>query len=215
MRSDGYNYKHSITFIMTANTNPLPVEADDRRFAFIKTPNKLEIQDWVKEHGGISAVQDRIKEEVMDFCYYIATEVPALTFDEYVIAPMTKDKERLMLDSMPAVEQISYYIKNSQFEMLKDIAEEHNVKNFDENWEKNKLEDSKLEELYISMTEGQGSHRAVIKALKSLGLNRQHTTRHGQNVYYYFINDLHHFKSSNFVEADFQPQQKANVVKGL
>src|SRR3546814_13802567 len=85
---------------MTANTNPLPVEADDRRFAFIKTPNKLEIQDWVKELGGISAVQDRIKEEVMDFCYYLGTEIPVLKFDEYVIATMTEDKEKIMLDSM-------------------------------------------------------------------------------------------------------------------
>jgi len=57
MRSDGFNYKHCISFIMTANNNPLPVEMDDRRFAFINTPNKLEAQPWVKDMGGISNVQ--------------------------------------------------------------------------------------------------------------------------------------------------------------
>ena len=215
MRSDGFNYKHCISFIMTANTNPLPVEADDRRFAFIKTPNKLEIQDWVKEQGGISAVQDRIKEEVMDFCYYLGTEIPTLKFDEYVIAPMTEDKERLMLDSMPAAEQITYYIANSQFALLKELADEYGIKDFDENWERNRLEDSKIEELYSAMTEGAGSHRTIVRTLKGVGFNRSHSTKHGQNVFYYFINDLHHFKDKTITEANFEPVEHNKPIKGL
>ena len=215
MRSDGFNYNHSITFIMTANTNPLPVEADDRRFGFIKTPNKLEVQPWVKEMGGISVVQDRIKDEIMDFCYYLGTEIPTLRSDEYVIAPMTEDKEKMMLDSMPAAEQIVYYIQNSQYSLLLELAEEYGIANFDENWERNKLEDSKIEELYSAMTEGAGSHRAIIKALKGIGITRSHTTKQGQNVFYYFINDLHHFKSSETSEENFQPIEHSKPIKGL
>ncbi len=215
MRSDGFNYKHCITFIMTANTNPLPVEADDRRFAFIKTPNKLAIQDWVKEQGGISAVQDRIKAEILDFCYYLGTEVPSLGFDEYTEAPLTEDKEKLMLDSMPAAEQITYYIAHSQFTILKEMAEEYGIKDFDENWEKNRLEDGKIEELYAAMTEGAGQHRTLIRTLKGAGFSRSHSTRMGQNVFYYFINDLHHFKSIKTTEADFEPVERPKPPKGL
>lgn len=214
MRQDGFNYRHSTTFIMTANSNPLPVEADDRRFAFIKTPNKLEIQPWVKEAGGISHVQDLIKDEIMDFCYYLGTEIPSLKSDDYVIAPMTVDKERLMLDSMPAAEQICYYINNSQFNQLSELALEYGVNNFRHGWEKNKLFDDKLEELYAAMTEGAGSHHTIVKALKGIGLNRSHTTRGGQNVFYYFINDLHHFKITDTPEEDFA-EQPAKNIKGL
>lgn len=215
MRSDGFNYKHRITFIMTANSNPLPVEPDDRRFAFVKTPNKLEIQDWVKDQGGISAVQDKIKTEIQDFCYFLGTEIHALKLDDYVIAPMTADKERLMIDNMPAAEQISYYLQNSQYGVLLDLANEYGVKDFDKNWEKNRLEDSKLDELYSAMTEGAGSHRTLIRILKSIGLNRSHSTRHGQNVFYYFINDLHHFKNTGTTEENFESNNNITAIKGL
>lgn len=213
MRNDGFNYKHCATFIMTANQNPLPIETDDRRVAFIKTPNKLAVQNWVKDLGGISHVQDLIKTEIMDFCYYLATEISVLSGDEYVIAPETEDKERLILDSLPAAEQICYYIQNSRYNELKALADEYGVNNIDDGWERNRIEDDKLEKLYDVMTEGQGSHRTLIKMLKGIGINRSHTTKHGDNFFYYYINDLHNFKEGN----DFQPIEEVNKTtpKGL
>jgi len=215
MRQESFNHKHSLTFILTANSNPIPVEVDDRRIAFIKTPNKLEQQDWVKEQGGISAVQDRIKEEVKDFCYYLGTEIPMLSFDNYVIAPITVDKEKLMLDNLPAAEQIVYYLQNAQYDALRDLAEEFGVANFDEDWHKNKLQDSKIEELYNIMTDGAGSHRAIIKMLKNVGIQRQHTTTKGQNSFFYFINGLHKFARAETVETDFEPSEPRKAVIGL
>jgi len=214
MRQDGFNYKHCITFIITANNNPLPVEMDDRRFSFIKTPNKLELQNWVKELGGISTVQDRIKEEILDFCYYLGTEIPVLKTDEYMIAPVTEEKEKLMLDSLPAAEQISYYINNSQYKLLLDLAYEHGINEFDEGWDRNRLMDRKIDELYQAMTEGAGSHRTICKSLKNIGLQRCHTTRNGVNDFYYMINDLHHFKAAETIETDFVPVKKKEI-KGL
>lgn len=215
MRQDGFNYKHCLTFIITANTNPLPVEMDDRRFIFVKTPNKLELQEWVKNFGGISNVQDRIREEIMDFCYYLGTEIPTLPLDNYMIAPITADKERLMLDNLPAAEQIAYYINNSQYNVLLELANEYGINDFDEGWERNRLMDRKLEDLYIAMTEGAGSHRTIIKALKNIGLARSHTTRNGLNDFYYMINDLHHFKVTETKESDFKPIETTRQVKGL
>lgn len=215
MRNDGFNYRHSNTFILTANTNPLPVELDDRRFAFVKTPNKLEIQPWVKEMGGITAVIERIELETLDFCYYLGTEINCLRMDNYVIAPMTDDKEQLMLESLHAAERIRYYIQNSQFNFLLELAIEYGVQNFDENWEKSRLEDAKLEELYSAMTEGAGSHRTIVKTLKDIGIPRSHTTKHGHNSFFYMINGLHLFKTAKETsEDDFQPAAKQDI-KGL
>lgn len=212
MRQDGFNYKHCSTFIMTANSNPLPVETDDRRVCFIKTPNRLDKQAWVTEGGGISHIHDLIMSEVMDFCYYLATEVDTLSGDDYVIAPETEDKERLILDNLPAAEQIIFYVQHSRYKELKDLAEEHGVTNFDENWEKNRLEDGKMSELYEAMTEGAGSNRTIVKMMKGIGMKRSHTTKHGQNNFYYYINDLHMFKEAT--EADgFKPIENVEKVK--
>ena len=48
-----------------------------------------------------------------------------------------------------------------------------------------------LEELYNAMTEGNGTNRTIIKMMKAIGLSRSHTTAGGQNVFYWFIQDLH------------------------
>lgn len=210
MRSDGYNYHHCTTFIMTANRNPLPIETDDRRVAFIKTPNKLQEQHWVQEAGGITHVQEMIKNEIMDFCYYLATEVETLKMDSYVIAPETEDKEKLILDSLPAAEQLVYFIVNERFEELAELAEEYGVADFKLNWEKNKLEEEKLSQLYDMMTEGNGSYRVVVKMLKGSGLNRSHTTRNGMNQFYYFVPNLHKAKNVN---PEFKPIDNATKVK--
>lgn len=205
MRQDGYEYSHSITFIMTANRNPLPIETDDRRVCFVSTPNKLEHQEWVKSAGGISQVQKLIKNEIMDFCYYLATEVKNLHPDAYVIAPLTEDKERLILDNLPAAEQIIYYVNNSRWQELLDLAEEYGIVDFHEEWENNKLMNDKMSELYDLMTDGAGSDRTLIKAMKTIGHSRSHSTRRGENVFYYYINDLHRFKprveSQDFAET--------------
>lgn len=214
MRNDGYNYRHSATFIMTANSNPLPIENEDRRFALIRTPNKLAIQDWVVQAGGVRHVVEKlIPSEITDFCYYLATEIKSLKGNDYVIAPETPDKEKLIIDSMPAAEQIGFYVQNSRFDQLAAIAEDMGVKDFKLNWDKNKLEDNKLEELYLAMTEGHGAHNTLIRQLKSIGLNRSHTTKDGRNVMYYYINELHKFKEEE--DPGFEPQFEAKQVKGL
>lgn len=216
MRNDGYNYRHAATFIMTANSNPLPVENDDRRFALINTPNKLAVQDWVVEAGGVRHVVEKlIPAEVMDFCYYLATEVPILKGNDYVIAPETEEKERLILDSMPAAEQICFYIQNSRFEELSELAEEHAIVNFKEGWERCRLRDEKIAELYAAMTEGQGVHRTIIRQLKGIGISRSHTTKLGANDFFYYINDLHKFANRKDESDDFEAQPVTGTVKGL
>lgn len=217
MRNDGFNYKHSATFIMTANSNPLPIENEDRRFALIRTPNKLATQDWVQEAGGIRHVVERlIPAEIIDFCYYLATEVKTLNGTDYVIAPLTEDKERIILENMPAAEQIIYYVQNNKFEELIDLSIEYGVANFTEGWDKNRLLDAKLAELYDSMTEGQGRNLVLIKAMKGIGHSRSHTTRLGSNEFYYYIGDLYKYSNIKSDEPLFEPQfNDKQAIAGL
>jgi len=216
MRQDGFNYMHSSTFIMTANSNPLPVETDDRRIAFVQTPNKLEAQPWVREAGGISHVIEMIQGETLDFCYYLANEVENLNMDEYVIAPETEDKEKLILSHLPAVEQIIFYVNNSRYKELCLLADEYGVGDFKLNWDKNKLLHEKLMELYDLMTEGAGTSRTLIRMMKDIGMKRSHTTFMGSNCFYYYIPDLHNFASIETKNDGFVPMKEETVKpKGL
>lgn len=215
MRSDGYNYLHCTTFIVTANSNPLPIETDDRRVCFIKTPNKLEREDWVIEQGGITVVQAAIKAEIMDFCYYLGTEIKTLRADDYVIAPYTSDKDNLIVDCMPAAEKIAYYIQNSKFEALAEWAVEYNIVDFTAGWDKGRLEDEKLQDLYSAVTEGQGLAHTVIRKLKELGLSRSHTTRMGSNSFYYQIPELHKYKATASNTKVENPFEQPKEIKGL
>lgn len=210
MRSDGFNYKHSATFILTANRNPLPVESDDRRFAFANTPHKLDTQDWVIEAGGIAYVQDLIKAEIMDFCFYLGTEIPLLSRDAYVMPPYTKDKDKLIINSLPAAEHILHLLQNGRYGDLKALGEEYGVAKFTEGWNRNRLMDEKLSDLYELMTEGHGSNRTVVNKLKDINIPRQHTTKHGSNVFFYHIEGLNKFfeEDAGFekVEENYQPK---------
>ena len=202
MRMDGFNYKHSLTFIVTANSNPLPLESEDRRVAYIKTPNRLDRQDWVIESGGIAEVINRIFSEIMDFCYYLATEVDMLNSDDYVVAPDTKDKEDLILESMPASDLITHYLVKQRYDKLEALGAEFAIPDFTVGWDKGRLMWDKLEALYMTMTEGLGTSQAIIRNLKNAGFNRSHTTYNGNNVFYYFITNLHRYKPSEFTAED-------------
>ena len=210
MRQDGFDINHCLTFIMTANTNPLPVETDDRRFAFIKTPNKLASEPWVADAGGISCVIDNLKDEVMDFCYYLATEIDELDMDKYTEAPYTEDREQLILNSLPAAEQIVFYINNSKYKELLDLAFEYGVDGFTLGWDKNRLYEESLEKLYHAMTDGAGQLRTVLRMLKGIGLRREHTSRNYANSFFYYMDGLNQYAPDNH-DAGFSKQEDSGV----
>lgn len=190
MRQEAFNHKHGITFIMTANLNPLPVETGDRRMALINTPNKLDQEEWVAKFGGIRAVIDKIAEEHLDFCYYLGTEIEQLNPNDYVIAPYTKDKEKLIVNSMPAWQRIIYSINNSEFYELANLAAEYQINEFTRGWLNARLDRDKLVELYLAITDGRGSANQMIQAMRDAGFNSSHSTSKGRNVHYYSLGGL-------------------------
>lgn len=219
MRSDGFNYKHAMTFILTANSNPLPLESEDRRVAFFRTPNRLDTQEWVKEAGGIVEVIDRIKAETLDFCYYLATEVDMLNADHYVVAPDTADKEDLIVASMPACDMITYYMVKGKYDKLEELGHEYAIEGFTEGWDKSRMMWDKLEKLYSTMTEGQGANTTLIRAIKQGGINRNHTTSNGSNVFYYYLSGLHSYMPTQRGAGGFEEGEgdfiEPSKVKGL
>lgn len=193
MRQDSFDIDHSLTFIMTANKNPLPVEVDDRRFAFFKTPNILANQIWVNEAGGITEVIKKIKSEIMDFCYFLATEINVLHGDKYTKAPETEDREDLILDNLPAAEQIVFYINNNKYKELLDLAYDYGIDDLNKGWEHNKLWEDHLGKLYDAMTDGAGQMRTITRMLKGIGLKREHTSKEYNNAFFYYKEGLNKF----------------------
>lgn len=198
MRQDGFNYEHNASFIITANSQPLPLEVGDRRVAFISTPNRLDIQPWVHDMGGISDVIKKIQDEVLDFCYWLATEYKNLTPSEYVTCPETADKENLILDTLTPSAKLAYMVARCKGAKLQELAEEFNVPDITIGWDKNRIMVDKLEDLYLGMTDNNGDLRSLVSALKKEGLKKSRTTTSAKgtgtsNLYFYQVSGLREF----------------------
>lgn len=176
MRTDGFMYKHHATFIMTANRNPLMLEEGDRRIAFFQTPNVLTDQKWVKDMGGVAEMYDKIQEEIKDFCYYLATEVPLLNPSDYVKPPEGANKMELIADSMYAAQRIAFAIKKGMQEYLVKLAESYDLSELATQINMGKIRLSNLDELYDELTDYNGEARNFRKVLRNEGIELRKTT---------------------------------------
>lgn len=184
MRNDSTPYLHNATFIMTQNKQPLTFEDGERRMAFLNTPNVLNKQQWVIENGGVVAVRDRILEhELKDFCYYLATQAPEITTDEYVNPPYSDHKHKIIADSMYAAQRIAYAIKHQMQEYLVELAIEYECRDVADAFRDANVYTSQLEDLYGELTEYKGENRALMKTLRSNGIAIAPSTKGGNNDY--------------------------------
>lgn len=179
MRSTGKAYEHNVTFVMTANKNPLMLEDRDRRIALFSTPNIM--TDIFED---VPAFRDKVLAEVVDFCYYLATEVEMLPRKEYIKPFDSTSKHRLIADSMYASAKLVYVLKNQMYDYLKELAYDHNCDKVVTDIDKGRLYSSSLEELYDSLTEYKGDMRALNKALKGEGIGQKQTTHGGTKEFY-------------------------------
>lgn len=194
MRTDGFEYKHNSTFILTANTNPLPLEADDRRVALFETPNKLATADWVIEAGGISEVINKLEDEIFDFCTYIGREVKMLTPDEYTTPPDTQGKKELIANKLGAGDMLGYYIINNMYDALMAKANEYDV-DLNSLIHDGRIAETDLFILYDKMTEGSGTLRGLSTAMRLASVIKIPSTKDGKKVYYFKLNEFKNFES--------------------
>jgi hypothetical protein len=206
MRTDGYNYKHSVTFIMTANNNPLLIEDGDRRVALFDTPNKLLDQDWIELYGGIQAVIDTIMREVNDFCYYLATEVPEMSSSAYTSPPETKEKHNLILDKLSAGPKLAYIVKNNLIEALEDLAKDYDMEEeLFEGANVGRIYEEALVALYLDMTNHAGTQPQLTAMFRANDIEKIPTTKEGKKAYYYAMPGL-------TAVGDFVTQSNTRVV---
>jgi len=189
MRTKGYPYKHNVTFLMTANKNPLMMDDKDRRVHLMETPNVLEVQPWFS-----ADVYDRMMEEVQDFCYYLAKEVPLMSKDNYMTPPSSSDKHRLIADSMYAAQRIAYAFEHDMREYLEELGVDHNAPEFARGVKNGRIDLDALETLYDELTDYKGDIKTVRKILRKKGFNAIATTKNGAASAYYTFKDNNPFE---------------------
>ena len=181
MRADGYNIKHAITFIMTANSNPLIVEEADRRILLISTPTPIAEADWVEAAGGMTQVLDKIKAEIKDFCYYLATEVKSLSMDEYNKPLASGDKYKLIGSMLAPIDKLVFCLKHSLIEEIQELID---IADYNPFTSTSYVSENKLYELLVhSSPDGQASKKSLTVALKKYGINKLPTTSNGIKDY--------------------------------
>ncbi len=197
MRTDGFDYLHHVTFIMTANKNPLMIEDGDRRVALVNTPNVLMDAMWVDSAGGISRVHNDIMEETKDFCYYLATEVKSLDMSDYMRAYESEDKLKLIADSMYAAGRIAFCIKHTMYQYLIDLCEEYECGDVAECFKHHSVTLDDLFKLYAEMTDHNGEQRTLTKVLKSNSVQIRPTSRDGVKSYNIVLPETNPFEADD------------------
>ena len=169
MRENSYSYEHNITFIMTANKNPLMLDEGDRRIALFNTPNILADQDWISDHGGVDNVIQEIMNKINDFCYWLSTEVEPLSAADYMRPPMFEGKFELIADSMPAAARIAYCFKERQLDYLTELCLDYDCDHVVSEIDSGEVKLSSVFELYMELTQDKGVRRTLIKSLRENG----------------------------------------------
>ena len=194
MRMNSYTYEHNMTFIMTANKNPLMLEDNDRRIALFNTPNVLADQEWVEEAGGIEIVFNTIIDTVNDFCYYLATEIKSLSAADYMRPPLFDNKFELIADNMPAAAKIAYCFKHGQVRYLTELCYDYACDNVAKAINTGSVLVSDLDDLYQELTNNNGVRRSLIKALREHG-----------NVHIKRVEDGTDFEVSGYIKEKANP----------
>lgn len=188
MRTKGMPYKHNVTFLMTANKNPLMVDDQDRRIHLMDTPNVLELQPWFN-----ADTYDQMWREIQDFCYYLAIEVRKLPKDEYMSPPKSADKHRLIADSMYAAQKIAYALEHNMRDYLIELALDHNAPLFAAGVKKGEFTSDDLETLYDELTDFKGDVKTIRKILRKKGFVAVPSTKMGAKIYKYHLDNVNPF----------------------
>ncbi len=123
---DPYTAPQRAMFIMTANSNPLAIEDNDRRVYYITTPNTFDSSPQCRAADSSRDIYKTIVSQMEDIAYYLATEVENLSANEYTTAPKNKDKMKAILEtSKDDVERAVILLQMEEWKQLSDHLLEH------------------------------------------------------------------------------------------
>jgi hypothetical protein len=126
--------------------------------------------------------------EVKDFCYYLATEAPEISNDQYMNPPYSIHKHEIVADSMYAAQKIGYAMKHGMRDYLVRLAEEFDDVRALKAFKTAKVTTEDIEDLYDEMTDFKGDMRSLNKTLRGMGIPLTPTTINGKKVYRYILN---------------------------
>lgn len=211
MRTDGYIYKHCLTFILTSNKQPLVLDVDDRRLLMLHNPNKLATQDWVKEYGGTAEVVDLLDTELPSFCQYLRDELPMLGRSEYMEPPFTADKQKTIELGMQTIDLIIHFIKNKMYQKLYDLAVSVGVDDIYERHDLNRIYESSLYAIYEHSTKYDTTIRSFRLQINRRGLIKKDTSVNNKKSYYYYCEGLHEWCKEN-VKLEISDSLKGETI---
>jgi hypothetical protein len=189
MNNDGYEARHSATFVMTANTNPLAFDSDDRRFFYIRTPNALVSQDWVQVLGGTAMLIDAIENESLDFAYYLATEVQPLSASAYMAPPMSEAKANLVVSSLSPIQQLAIYLRDDNWAKLEVLLADYNVALNDIVHPRDRIYWDSIQTVVQAIYPNSLSTTAISRELEAFGVVKHRTSlkRSGKIIHAFYV----------------------------
>lgn len=211
MRTDGYNYKHCLTFILTSNKQPLVLDTDDRRLLMLLNPNKLNTQSWVAKLGGVAIVVQKLQEEVAKFCQYLRDEIDMLEDSEYMEPPFTIDKQTTIEMGMGIADLISHHLLKRNYKALYDLAIDCGITDIYDKHEINRIYENTLFEIYKQKINYDSTIRVFRNIISKNKVPKKDTTSNGRKSFYYEAPGLHEWYMSNIKK---EPELKAKELIG-
>lgn len=220
MNSDAIAHKHNITLVLTANTHSIDIDMNDRRLALIDTPNKLKDEGWINNSNeDITNIVSKIqKDEILDFCYYLSTEIENLSGGDYIEAPKTNSKTNAAINLMDALNLIVYHVEQGNYTELLQLRTDNDLDNsFIEGWAIGRIYFDSLVDLYEAISEREVNSKPLMLALRDKGLNRKVTTKDNVRAYYYDIGSkLEDFSFTNELnEEGFKAVKSSDGFKDV
>ncbi len=168
------------TFCLTQNGTNLYISPDDRRFLYIDTPKRLD-QTLAEQ------LSYELDNNMEDIAYYIATEYKPLNSHEYLRAPMTEEKQRMMVNNMPLSTALVTFIKFEMYDLLyeKMIEADIPIEQLEEWKGKNKIKTEVLANIYNALSDKSKDGLALIKDVVKKQLPNQPKHPYtGANIHY-------------------------------
>lgn len=194
MHKESFPYTMKGSFIMAANKFPLILDPDDRRLVIIETPNALVNQEWVKELGGTSVLKDKIRHELLHFAYYLATEVPTLSANDYTTLNIKDDEKiKFLIKTSPYHVLIPYLIQQKYFDELYDflIEKKPDCESVD-TWPRGYILVDSLIKDYEAISGKEGA--LIENEMKSRGFKKMMVTYQNQTQRAYEVVGLKHYE---------------------
>ena len=184
MRADSEpNVPMLATFIFTQNGNKMQFDENDRRYLYIDTPNVM-TDDLAEFFDDIS------DEKMQGIAHYIGTSYRLLKHKEYKAPPYSEHKRQQIIDKMPTVDRIMYYIKEEDYDKLFTMVMECGIatSEFLSGQAKNRVYTDMLvkivEEYHPSYTAVEPRLKILIKEKLSMQPTHPFTTDKGKNRHY-------------------------------